>query len=131
MLNVSHIEQFLTLQRKLLHALALAYPNALASKFLLDLPKHGELMTVGDSWGFQKHGAGVRFLRNSDHVVVDVASLVTDPRAFDAWRITQYLASTGGTEIREAETEAMLATLEVDGYLAHDRQKRGIYRLAK
>jgi hypothetical protein len=131
MLTVEDIKRCLSLQRELLGQLAFVYPGALESEFLLELPKSGTVFLNGDLWRFQRHGAGVRFLRGNDQVVIDVPNLVTDADAFDSWRITQYFNSLRRTEVQEREIETALTILAARGDLVRDQRQRAVYRLNK
>jgi hypothetical protein len=131
MLTVEDIKRCLSLQRELLGQLVFVYPGALESEFLLELPKSGAIFLNGDLWQFQRHGAGVRFLRNVDQFVVDVPNLVTDADAFDSWRITQYFNSLRRTEVQEREIETALTILVARGDLVRDQRQRTVYRLNK
>jgi hypothetical protein len=128
---LKHINNFLALQHSLLREIATVHPGGLQSEFLLEIPKKGAVSVEGKTWGFQKHGTGLRFVRNADSVVVDVSNFVTDASVFDAWRVFQYLESVNVSAASEGEIELELVRLEAFGDLVRNPNYRGTYQLKK
>jgi hypothetical protein len=61
----------------------------------LKQPKTGEIVAMNETWKFWKHGVGICFEGNKSGKIVDVHIGITDcKKAFDAWRLAQYLLST-------------------------------------
>ncbi|MEQ1593996.1 MAG: hypothetical protein ABL985_02760 [Casimicrobium sp.] len=104
--------EFVALQRLVLAALAKKWPNEVTSEYLLEIPKCGEITAGTDQWAFRRHGIGVRFVRQRDGTVVDVPAFVTNKELFDAYRIAQYLESTGGNMASERDIDGELLALE-------------------
>jgi hypothetical protein len=128
---LKHINDFLSLQHSLLREIDTVHPGGLQSKLILRVPKKGAILVEGETWEFQKHGAGLRFTRNADSNVVDVSNFVTDASVFDAWRIVQYLESINVVAVSEREIELELLRLEALGDLVRDLNYRGTYQLKK
>jgi hypothetical protein len=126
---LKHINDFLALQHSLLREIAAVHPSGLQSEFLLEIPKNGTVSVEGETWGFQKHGTGLRFARNANGVVIDVTNFVTDANVFDAWRIVQYLESVNLSAASERAIEVELARLEALGDLVRDPNYQGTYQL--
>lgn len=92
-------------------------------RYLTDLPRKGELESNSTLWRYGVHGTGVRF--SSDRGIVDMnRHLEGDPRAFDAGRLAEYLASIGqprlawGGEVIDFDYErgsAILAEMHAAG----------------
>jgi hypothetical protein len=128
---LKHINNFLALQHLLLREIASLHPSGLHSDFLLEMPKKGAVSIEGETWGFQKHGTGLRFSRNADGVVIDVSNFVNHASVFDAWRVFQYLESVNVSAASEGEIELELLRLEALGDLVRDLNYRGTYQLKK
>lgn len=107
-------------------------------RYLTDLPRKGELEAHGTLWRYEVHGTGVRF--SSDRGTVDMnRHLEGDPRAFDAGRLAEYLASIGqprltwGTKVIAFDYEqgsAILADMHAAGAIQRVGSGDGeIYRL--
>ena len=126
----SMLLDFSELQKKLLSNFLMLYPDAVTS-FLLTVPRRGELDVEGNIWKFLKHGAGCRFESTTRGDVVDAHKLYKDiPSPIDAWRVLQYVESTGTPCPRERDVKARLVELERQGFL--DRTDYdGVYQLKR
>lgn len=77
-------------------------------------------MVDGETWRFNRHGAGVAFTSSSG-VVVDVHRGVEQPDVIDAWRLVRYLETSGAVgrdQLHETAVDAELLTLTKQGQLA-------------
>ena len=116
------IETFVDLQAQLVTELRRTFGTR-DWRYLTDIPRKGELEVNGTLWIYEVHGTGVRF--SSDRGTVDMnRSLEGDPRAFDAGRLAEYLASVGqpplyfGEKVIEFDYErgpAVLAEMHAAG----------------
>lgn len=91
------IRDYIQLQSSLLGAFNACYPEASDHRWLLDFPKAGSIVVGNDVWVFKKHGAGLKFLRETSEpfLVVDVHQAVDKGHLFDEWRVLQFLESCG------------------------------------
>jgi hypothetical protein len=87
-------------------------------EWLLDFPKKGRLVVGGSEWGFEKHGAGLRFTRQNPEpqIVVDAHEYFGDPRIVDGWRLSQFLQSIG-CDVDDKRAEVLLQQLYAKGGL--------------
>jgi hypothetical protein len=113
------IVRLVGLQTSLIGAFQVLFPNVRDWKWMLDSPTRGELESAGETWRFQKHGSGLRFVSTSG-VIVDIHREVDRPGTFDEWRLSQFIESldTGtAPKLRETGIEQCLAELVRAGTL--------------
>ncbi|MER0044481.1 hypothetical protein [Pseudomonas sp. MGal98] len=91
------IRDYIQLQSSLLGAFKVSYPDASDYSWLLDFPKGGSVVVGNDVLVFKKHGAGLKFSRETSepYLVVDVHQAVDKGYLFDEWRVLQFLESCG------------------------------------
>jgi len=122
------LNEFVQLQHRLLARLRQVHPEFFAHKWLVGSPSKCEMCLDGESWVVLKHGVGVLFKRLAPTPVllVDVHTEIEAAERIDAWRLQQFVESTGKRlEFNEAEE---LLQREVDfGVLI--RRARGGYAL--
>jgi hypothetical protein len=107
MLESTILTSFALLQRRLFEGLRQSQPVFFADKWLLGAPSRGELNLDGEIWEVSKHGVGIMFKRRNPRpeLVVDVHTEVEAADRVDAWRLQQFVESTGQSlEFDEAET---------------------------
>lgn len=106
MLEPSVLVAFVILQRRLLECLRQLHPEFFAGKWLLGAPSRSELNLDGEAWDVLKHGVGIMFKRREPmpKLVVDVHAEVEAADRIDAWRLQQFVESSGHSlEFNEAE----------------------------
>ncbi|TAG05357.1 MAG: hypothetical protein EAZ43_02390 [Betaproteobacteria bacterium] len=116
------VEEYLALQRELMAIVAATYPNELRSELLLDMPKNGRVFIREDCWLYRRHGTGLKFTRERDGAVVDVAVNVLSAQVFDAHRLSQYLESAFNVEVFERALTLQLEEMVALGYLTHSKR---------
>jgi hypothetical protein len=121
------VREFCAMQRELIRELRRIFPQSTDLRLLLDFPRAGSLLVLGDSWAFNRHGLGFRFrrLQETPGAVVDAHDHFPDGDFVDGWRLGQYLESVG-KPVDEDELEAQLERLCESGELT--RAGKG-YRL--
>lgn len=93
--------EFLGLQKQLTASFTSLYPSAL-SDFMLGVPRSGEFRLEKETWRFQRHGQGVRFLHPSSGRIVDAHLLYVDSLdLIDAWRILRFVESVDSVTLTE------------------------------
>lgn len=91
---VAIIPEFVELQNNLIGVFRQTFPQITDWEYLLDCPRSGCLRAEGEEWQFQRHGSGICFTGLKSGRVVDVhCGMFLYPRAFEAWRLCQYLES--------------------------------------
>lgn len=90
---VAIIAEFVELQNNLVDAFRQTVPQINDWEYLLDCPHSGCCWAEGEEWQFQRHGTGICFTGQKSGKVVDVNLGISYPRAFEAWRLCQYLES--------------------------------------
>jgi len=90
--NDKLINNFVLLQKRLLAEILSKYPECKSDRFLIALPKKGQILMGSEYWQFRRHGAGIEFTSVHSEVV-DVHVGVTEPDFFDAYRLSLYAAS--------------------------------------
>lgn len=91
---VAIIPEFVELQNNLVGAFRQMFPQITDWEYLLDCPRSGCLWAEGEEWQFQRHGSGICFTGKKSGKVVDAhCGMSLYPRAFEAWRLCQYLES--------------------------------------
>ena len=67
---------------------------------MLQQPKTGLLFAIEEEWTFQKHGAGIVFEGNKSGKVIDAhRDIVSNKKAFDSWRLSQYFESISCSQV--------------------------------
>lgn len=113
----SQVAGFSEIQADLLSRFAAEFPGA-TENLLLNSPKRGELRVRSTRWVFLKHGLGLRFTDLDQGLVIDAHKLYPGIRSpIDAWRLVQYLESTGMVGLTERGVAAELAELAKEGFL--------------
>jgi len=94
-IQIKDISRFVNLQRKLTLEFSRHYSESKDLRWLLDFPGSGEMNIDGDKWRFVKHGAGLRFTRESGEpcIVVDIHDRFDEPNVIDEWRLQQFFES--------------------------------------
>lgn len=124
MLEPTVLVSFVMLQRRLLDCLRLRHPDFFADKWLLGAPSRSELNLDGEAWDVLKHGVGIMFRRRdpTPELVVDVHTEVKAADRIDAWRLQQFVESTGHSlefdeieALLQRELEAGVLVQRVDG----------------
>ena len=127
------IERFVAQQASLLDALErqVGTPLGRTVEMISTGPKTGAVRPDVRSWNFVRHGRGYRFT-SEDGVVVDAHRRVELRDAVDAWRLSQFIDSTGERieETSEREVEEVLADFERSGTLERT-DTAGLYRLPR
>ena len=120
MLEPTVLVSFVALQRRLLECLRVLHPDFFANKWLLGAPSKSELNLDGDVWDVLKHGAGIMFERREPKpkLVVDVHTEVEAADRIDAWRLQQFVESTGRA-LGFDEAESLLQRELERGVLVH------------
>jgi hypothetical protein len=137
---VTVILEFVELQDNLISAFREAFPQIADWEYLLDCPKSGDFWALEEEWEFHRHGAGICFTGQKSGKVVDAHwGISSSPRAFDAWRLSQYFESIGIETIGylsdvfevcdEDGAEALLNSLLKDGEIATAFEPRKLYTL--
>ena len=106
MINQIEVIHFIELQITLMKSFLIHYPSVKDFKWLLDFPGKGVILVGNESWGFKKHGKGIRFFKNnSSAVVVDIINNVDNAKIIDAWRLSQYFSNHADDEIKNTLDE--------------------------
>lgn len=94
-IDIEFIHCYVKLQSELISATRAAYPNAKDMKWMLDFPKSGIIEIDDYQWSFIKHGSGLKFIRQkvSPFITVDIHKYFDEPKAFDSWRLVEFLNS--------------------------------------
>ena len=97
--TIQAIEELVSFQKALLRSVSDAYPSASDFRWLLDFPKNGTITAASFSWRFERHGAGMRFVREGapPNLVVNMHKAFDAPDVVDAWRLVEFLESAGST----------------------------------
>jgi len=108
MLESTVLVEFVALQRRLIESLLARHPEFSDDKWLIGAPSKAELHMDEGKWDVSKHGIGLTFRRREPkpHLVVDVHVEIDNPNRLDAWRLQQFVESTGGVlEFNDAEVK--------------------------
>ncbi|WP_343602781.1 hypothetical protein [Roseateles sp.] len=118
MLESTILTSFALLQHRLLESLRQSQPEFFADKWLLGAPSKSELKLDGEFWEVSKHGVGIMFKRRNPgpELVVDVHTEVEAADRIDAWRLQQFVESTGQS-LEFDEAEALLQRHVATGVL--------------
>jgi hypothetical protein len=118
---LNKIRQLTELQRELLLGFKKAYPWVKDYENMFDVPKHGNLIVIGQDWQFTKHGVGLKFERLVDGLLVDMHKYFDKPELFDASRVKHFLYS---YSIRPTEREIFqgLSKLVERGKLVEEKE---------
>jgi len=106
------------LQRRLLTGVFLLHPKFAGARWLVDSPFKAELRLDSELWEVTRHGVGLEFKRRepAPNVVVDVHVGIDNPNLLNAWRLQQFVESSGG-KLGFDEAEAMLQNSAHSGVL--------------
>lgn len=134
---LKHLQDFVSLKRKLCLLLLEEYSHITDWELLLDLPKKGEVTADGDVWSYTKHGSGVLFLRSRDGLLIDAPQKISEMQShLDAWSLSSYFESMNiGSLVYkkttysadERDLKKLLLVLEADGLVT---ETGGTYILA-
>ena len=92
------IEEYVKLQCDLISELKKEFGYNRDWKYLLDIPKRGQIKMRGKNWSFVVHGGGVRFYR--ENAIVDMNRNIDGKSSvFDAGRLAEYLESKKEEEV--------------------------------
>ncbi len=110
MVEQSDLVTLVRLQRRLLSNVLERHPEYGTAKSLAGTPFATELRTGGEVWDVTRHGVGLLFRRRTPrpNFVVDVHVDISNPGRIDAWRLQQFVESTG----RSIEFEDAVAFLK-------------------
>jgi hypothetical protein len=90
------IKDFLDLQEPIVLKFQAEYSQIKNWDYMIGCPGKGTLCALGKNWNFCKHGSGVRFKSENEHLVIDVPIWKLDkPRSFDILRLSEYFESIG------------------------------------
>ncbi|WP_162730182.1 hypothetical protein [Phyllobacterium sp. P30BS-XVII] len=87
----------------MLEAFVDSFPNAEDFKYLLNFPRFGELTAKGETWRFNKHGIGLRFIRQGPKpkIVIEMHDNFGNSAYVDEWRFCEYLDSVSIEYVRD------------------------------
>ncbi len=110
MIEQSDLAALVRLQRRLVSSVLERHPEYGTAKSLAGTPVATELHTEGEIWDVTRHGMGLLFRRREPlpNIVVDVHVDIGNPGRIDAWRLQQFVESTG----RTIEFEDAVASLK-------------------
>jgi hypothetical protein len=134
------IQQYVALQKQLLHALRIQFdlPQGIAGA-LDQLPRRGEVNLTGMIWDFTRHGSGVLFRNRASGCRVDIPERVDDPAVIDEWRLGTYFRSMGKAGMKQLHRaigqrglpaeDSVALLLERLHAAGHIRRDEGCFRL--
>lgn len=97
---ISTLKDFAETQEKLIFEFQKQYHSLSSNASLLEQPKTGLLSAMEEKWKFQKHGDGIVFEGNRSGKIIDAhKQIISNKRAFDSWRLSEYFESINCSEI--------------------------------
>lgn len=116
-ITIEDIKKFVDLQTALFNLFIKKYPATKVGVVLTVPERDGIISLDGDEWSFHKHGAGVRFTRFKDGVIVDNDRKFDRPEFFSEGRLMLYLESINNREYEFQEIEDCLLQFKNNGLL--------------
>lgn len=91
---VELITNFVNIQAQLIAIFLDLYTYISSCTSLFESPSSGSFFGLNEEWHFQRHGIGVCFTNAKSEVIIDAhRGMLTFPRAFDPWRLSEYFES--------------------------------------
>lgn len=92
---IDELNKFIDYQNALWEEFCIQNSNLNDFVMLLDFPRNGKITVDCDLWKFQKHGAGIKFIRENKkpEIIIDMTKYINRPDIFNIWRFLLYLES--------------------------------------
>ena len=100
MLIITALSNYAETQEKLIVEFQKQYHPLFSDINLLEQPKTGILLAMGEEWRFQKHGIGIVFEEKKSGKIIDVhRGIISNIKAFDSWRLSEYFESSNCSKV--------------------------------